>query len=572
MAGIKISNLLQDSAFDWQEIVTKLMDVQRTAKITPVEKEVTANEEKTTALTELGTLLDDLKSSVQAMRTDNVFAMRSVASSSNTTWSSSSSSGAAVGSYTFNVTQLATKARLTGADNIGSSLAATSDVSALTLATLRTGTAVKAGSFTINGSAVSVSTTDSLQDVFDAISTATGGSVTASYNATQDKVTFSSASPIVLGAANDTSNFLAVFKLANNGTGTVSSSGKLGTVKTTAALASAGLSTSVSGSGSFSINGVSISYDTATDSLSSLASRITKSSAGVTATYDATNDRMLLTNNVTGDMGVSVTDDGNGILAALGLTAASGGSLTRGQNALFSVNGGETLSSTSNTLSDSVHGIAGLSVTVNTEEEQTLTVGSDVSSMQTYINNFIEAFNALQSKIDASTKIDITGTKVTSSVLTGNREVEGWGSKLRDLAFSSISGLSGTIDQLDDLGIDFDGISNQLKITDSEKLATALTDVPDDVSEFFLTSGTGFVSKFYTSLTKITSDNRGQQSRLSEANDKLSEQLDRLEAQLAAEEERLTDSFIKMQSAQSLAQSQSTALDNAFNTSSSSSN
>lgn len=564
MAGIKISNLLQNSAFDWQEIVTKLMDVQRTATIKPVEAEITKNQEKTTALGEINTLLENLKSAAQAMRTDNVFSLRSVSSATSTTWSSTSSNGASVGSYTFDVTQLATSARLAGADNIGSSLSATNDVTSLTLANLRTATAVKAGTFTVNGHQVSVATTDSLQDVFDAISTATGGTVTASYNSATDKVTLAGSSTVVLGAANDTSNFLAVFKLANNSSATVASSGKLGTVKTNAALGSAGLATPPTGSGSFAINGVSISYNSATDTISSLISRINKSTAGVTASYDSANDRMLLTNNSTGDMGIGVTDDSNGILAALGLTTGAGAALARGTNALFTVNGGETLTSTSNTLTDSVHGISGLSVTVNTEDEQTLTIGSDVASMQSYITKFIDAFNAVQSKIDADTKITITGTKVETSVLTGEREVEGWGTKLRHLAFEAVSGLSGTIDQLNELGIDFDGISNQLKITDSEKLATALTDKPDDVGAFFLTSNTGFVSRFYTSLTTLASANRTQQSRLSDSNDKLTAQLDRLQAQLAAEEERLTESFIKMQQAQSAAQSQATALDNAF--------
>ncbi|MBX3739042.1 MAG: flagellar filament capping protein FliD [Candidatus Didemnitutus sp.] len=570
MAGIKISNLLQNSAFDWQEIVTKLMDVQRTATIKPVEAEIAANTDKTTALNDLNTLMESLKSSVQAIRTDNVFSLRSVSSSTNTTWTSTSSNGAAVGSYTFDVTQLATQARLAGADNIGSSLAATNDVTGLTVANLRTATAVTAGTFTVNGKQVTVATTDSLDDVFNAISTATGGTVTASYDSSTDKVTLSGSSTVVLGAANDTSNFFSVFKLANNGASSVSSSGKLGTVKTTASLASAGLATTPSGSGTFSINGVSIAYDTATDTIKSLISRINKSTAGVTASYDSANDRMMLSNNSTGDIGIGVTDDSNGILAALGLTSGTGATLTRGTNALFTVNGGETLSSTSNTLTDSVHGISGLSVTVNTKDEQTLTIGSDVATMQSYITKFVDAFNAVQSKIDEDTKITITGTKVATSVLTGNREVEGWGTNLRDLVFSSISGLSGTIDQLDDLGIDFDGISNQLKIADSEKLATALTDKPDDVGAYFLTSGTGFVSKLYTNLTKLTSANRAQQSRLSDSNDKLNTQLERLQAQLASEEDRLTQSFIQMQNAQSNAQTQASALDNAFGNKSSS--
>jgi len=568
--GIKVSNLLQDAAFDWKEVVDQLVSVQRSATITPVETEITKNEKQAAAISELEGLLETLKDSVQAMRTDNVFSLRSVSATTGTTWSSTSSSNAAIGSYTFDVTQLATKAKLTGAADIGSALHTSSDVSSLTLSTLRTATAVTAGTFSVNGHQVTVDTADSLEEVFQAISDATGTAVTASYNPSTDKVTLSSASEIVLGAANDTSNFLSVFKLANTGTGTIASTSTLGTVRTTAALSSAGLATAASGSGSFKVNGVDISYDTSTDSLSTLITRINQSSAGVTAAYDSANDRFTLTNNSTGDVGLGVTNDTGNLLASLGLTTAAGAAFSRGKNALFSVNGGATISSTSNTLTEAVHGVSGLAVTVNTETEQTLQVESDVSSMQSYITKFVDAFNAVQSFIDTNTKVTITGTKVTTSTLTGNYEIERWGSSLRSLAFGAVSGLSGTIDQLDDLGIDFDGTNNQLKVVDSEALATALADNPDDVKDFFLTANTGFVSRFYSSVANLAKSARSQQDTISKTNETLSEQLDRLEARLTSEEDRLTEAFIRMQEAQSAAQSQAKTLENAFSNSDSS--
>lgn len=569
--GIKVSNLLQDAAFDWKDVVDQLVAVQRSATITPVETEIAKNEKKAAAISELEGLLETLKDSVQAMRTDNAFSLRSVSASSTTTWSSTSSSNAAIGSYTFDVTQLATKAKYAGASDIGGALNSSSDVSALTLSNLRTATAVTAGTFSVNGHQVTIDTADSLEEVFAAIADATGDEVTASYNPATDKVTLSSASEIVLGAANDTSNFLSVFKLANTGTGTVASTSTLGTVKTTAALGSAGLSSAVSGSGSFKINGVDIAYDTSTDSLLTLISRINQSSAGVTAAYDPANDRFTLTNNSTGDVGLGVTDDTGNLLAGLGLTTAAGATLSRGKNALFSINGGATISSASNTLTEAVHGVSGLAVTVNTETEQTLQVESDVSSMQGYITDFVDAFNAVQTFIDSNTKVTIAGTKVTTSTLTGNYEIERWGSSLRSMAFGAVSGLTGTIDQLNDLGIDFDGTNNQLKIVDSEALATALADNPDDVKDFFLTANTGFVSRFYSSVANLTKSARSQQDNLSETNESLTEQLDRLESRLTAEEDRLTEAFIRMQEAQSAAQSQAKTLENAFSNNDSSS-
>ena len=78
------------------------------------------------------------------------------------------------------------------------------------MANLGLGQPITAGTFSVNGAQVAVTTSESLQDVFAAISTATGGNVTASYDPTTDKVTMASASgPVVLGADNDSSNFLS---------------------------------------------------------------------------------------------------------------------------------------------------------------------------------------------------------------------------------------------------------------------------------------------------------------------------------------------------------------------------
>ena len=403
MAGIQISGLLSNSAFDWKSVVDQLIAVSG-APIKKLGTEKDANLAKVEALSSLGTTLTDLKDAVQAIRADEIFSARTVSSDvANTTWKSSSVTGAAIGSYAFAVTQLATQAQLRGASDIGGGLAPTSDVSGVTVANLATATAITAGTFTVDGKQVTIATTDSLKNVLDAINNATGGTngvggdVTATYDPATDRIRLTKASgtELVLGTGTDTSNFLAVMKLANSGGLTATSSSQLGSLKATATLASAGLRTAItgvdgSGNGSFSINGVAIAFNKNTDSLNAVIRRINDAGAGVTAAYDPTKDRVVLTNKNTGDVGIAINEGAGGLMSALGLTAAGGGTLTHGQNALFTVNGGDVLSSTSNTLDASVHGIEGLSVTVNTETKQSLQVESDTITMQGAITTFID--------------------------------------------------------------------------------------------------------------------------------------------------------------------------------------
>jgi flagellar hook-associated protein 2 len=105
-------------------------------------------------------------------------------------------------------------------------------------------------------------------------------------------------------------------------------------VKLSAALTDSNLSTAVTdggaGAGMFRINGVEISFSEA-DSMSAVIQRINDSAAGVQASYDTLNDHMVLTNRVTGDLGIGLEDVTGNFLAATGL---SGGSLERGRDLL----------------------------------------------------------------------------------------------------------------------------------------------------------------------------------------------------------------------------------------------
>ncbi len=555
------------------------MELERTP-ITRLQAEKTLNDRKTSALATLNTRLAELKTASQALKDNSLFTGRSAASTqSNSNWLTNASPGAPVGNYTFNVLQLATTTRRAGSNDIGRGIAATNDVSGVTLATLPTATAVTAGKFTVNGQSVDIALSDSLEDVFDKISTATGGAVTASYNSASDKIELSSSSEIVLGAANDTSNFLSVARLANNGSGAVSSGTALGTTSLTSPLANARLRTDITavdggGNGTFSINGVSLSYNVTTDSLSTIMGRINASNAGVTATYDSASDRMVLTNKVTGDTGLSISEDTGGLMNALGLSGTS--TLDRGKNARFTINGGSELTSTSNTFDAAAHGINGLSITARTATEETISVGANTSSMRSAIDAFVTKFNAVQTYIDEQTKVTSSNGKVTAALMSSNREIQDWARTLRSSAFAAVEGITGSVKRLDDLGIDFTSGSSTLTVKDSTKLEAALLNNAADVESFFTKASSGFSAKleaFVTNTTGLTGSGGSlgaQTTALGNSSKSIDSQIAAIERQLAQRRSQLEAGFIAMETAQATLQQMQSQLTNAFSSTNSS--
>jgi flagellar hook-associated protein 2 len=567
MASLQLSGLA--SGFDWKSFVDTIMDLER-APANRLETEKTKNLTRVSALNGLETRLGDLRSAVAALNAPEAFGTRSVTAG---TWNATAAAGSAVGSHTFNVTRLATASRLQGAADIGAALAPTADVSGLTLASLGASATPTAGFFSVNGARVTIATTDSLQDVFTAISTATGGAVTAAYDPASDRVTLASAAPITLGAANDTSNFLSVARLAANGTGAVASATRLGVLNPVATLAAGRLSTAVTavdgaGAGTFTINGVEIAYNLNTDSLNAVVSRINAAGAGVTAAYDASADRFTLTNAATGSLGISVSESAGGLLGALGLT--SGASLTTGLDAQFTVNGGEVLTSRGNTLTAAEHGLAGLTVTASSIASQSVVVSADTTGMRSRIDNFITRFNAAQSYLEEQTRVTSSNGKVSTATLASNREVQAWATTLRSSAFASVPGLGSAISSLDALGIDFVSGTSNLSVKDTAKLTNALNNQPAQVAAFFQQASTGFAARL-TSLTDTylgvnggTGQLASQRTAITNSNASIDRQIADIDRRLVQRRAILESSFIAMESAQSRIKNMQSQLASAF--------
>ncbi len=542
------------SGFDWRSFVDQMLDVER-APQRRLQGEQSVLQQRNTAITGIKTQLDALAGRVKALQTGDLFDSRAASTSDPTLASVTASAGASLGEVSFLVTHLASVSRQEGAAGVAAPLSASGDVSGVILGTAAFGAPVSAGTFTINGRQVTIAATDSLQSVFDQIATETNGSVTAAYDSATDRVTLTGSGPIILGSSVDSSNFLQALRLNNNGTSTVTSGASLGGVRYSGSLDAANLVTPISdgggGLGEFRINGVSIMYNAATDSVANVLQRINNSSAGVTAGYDSASERFVLTNRITGDLGLALEDVTGNFLAASGL---GGGSLTRGENLAYSVNGGSEITSLSNTITESSSGVAGLAVSVLKTGTFTTSVASDTVKIKQALNDLLADYNKAQSLIDTNTasSTDAQG-KIKAGLLAADGDVSAIGGVLRSTLFRSVSGLSGAITHLEALGITSNGNDNSLRVADEEKLAQVLAESPDKVKALFTDSTDGLAVRLQALLDKTIGDS-GTLVTHQEAIDHqvaaMTSQLAGMERLVLSNKDRLTNSFVAMETAQ----------------------
>ncbi|HYE30817.1 MAG TPA: flagellar filament capping protein FliD [Methylomirabilota bacterium] len=543
------------SGFDWKTLVDQLIDVERVPQKRLL-AEQNQLEQRNNAFGSIKTELTILKSRVEALQEGSLFDSRAATTSDSSVATVGAASGAPLGTFSFDIEQLATAARQVGSSDIGKRLSETSDVSGVVLGTAGLGRTIVGGVITINGAQVTIDATDTLQEVFDNISAATAGVVTGSYDPTTDKVQLtSSTGTLTLGAANDTSNFLLAAGLHNNGSGTVESATSLSRVRPTAALASANFSTTVtdggSGTGAFKINGVEITFNASTDTLNSVIDKINASSAGVSARYDVQADQLILTNKTTGDVGIALEDVTGNFLAATGVTT---GTLERGSNLLYRINGGDVQQSLSNTITESSSGLAGLSVTALAEGVVNVTVSQDSSKVKTAITNFIEAFNKVQTLIENQTasSTDAKG-KVTAGLLSGESLASDIASELRSASFASVSGLPAQLDHLADIGIVTDGNSNKLTLDDESLLDEALATNLSGVKALFASSASGLANQLDDYLEEVVGEEGSlvaKQLALTEQAAEIDTQVADLERHVQSRREQLLASFLAMETAQ----------------------
>lgn len=550
------------SGMDWQTIVQELGEAEA-APETQWEQQQSAINAQNSAYTTISTDITTLQTDIEALQDSSLYQNASVQSSSSDIATGTAATGAAIGNYIFDISQLATAAQLNGAtqvngSNLSQAISPNGDLSDVTVGTAGFSTPVTAGTFTVDGDQVTVSTTESLQDVFNAIATATNNKVNASYDSSTDEITLASAdgSEVVLGSAADTSNFLQVAQLYNNGTDSVTSASALGHVQINASsMSNADTSTAITdggnGQGEFTLNGIAINYDSSTESIQDVLNSINSSAAGVTGSYDSVDNRFVLTNNTTGDVGISVQDVTGNFATATGLAT---GTLQRGDNLLYNVNGSsQQLVSESNTITPADSNISGLTVTALGTGSVTMNVTSDTSGVTSAIQQFVTDYNALQNYINSQQIVSTSSSGTTTAgPLTGDETANQLVSDLRTMVTSAVSSLSGQpVSMLSDLGITSNGQDNTLAV-DTSTLDSAVADNLSDVSTLFNDPTNGIATQLNNYITSALSTNGSipnEQTTLTQESSNITTQISNLNTQISNNEAQWTTEFEDMETA-----------------------
>jgi flagellar hook-associated protein 2 len=342
-----------------------------------------------------------LQNLLQTLASSTTFGSFTATPADTTILSASAGTGAAPGTYTINVTGIGSNATLTSGGRIGQLISGTDSVTATKFSA-----AITTGSFAVTKGGqtqyIAVNSTDTIQDVLNRISSAFGGTVSGSVNSNgQIVITTTDNQQMTFGSAGDTSNFAHVLGLdvaqqSGSGPYTYTTTAQ-GQVQLGQALGSAaanfGTVVTSTTTGDFKINNIDITYDTTKDSLSVILNRINTSNAGVIASYDPINDKVILTSK--SSQPVTVKDMTGNLMHALQLDTASGAVSTAGSNWTFSVNGTQ-MTSVSSTVTNVIPG-----VTLNLLKtgQTTLTITSNTSQAVTAVQNFVSQFNSLYSMI-----------------------------------------------------------------------------------------------------------------------------------------------------------------------------
>ena len=326
----------------------------------------------------------------------------------------------------------------------------------------------------------------SLNDVIDQVNNAAIGvtiSIVQDGEGRDNLLQITSGSTVQLGSGGDTSNFLSAASLLQSPPGTTRTSQRgLGTVSRTENLSNARLATALTETqGSFKVNGIEIAYDASVDSLTNLVTRINNSDAGVTATYDVFTDRLKITNDSSGALATSFEDVTGNMMTALGLV---GGTTTMGQNAAYSIDGGPTRYSTSNTITDAIDGVT-LTANDTTTEAVTVAINQANNNANSAVDSFVTQFNKT---LDTLGQLTAYSEEGNNGVLFGDGTVRRIEQELRSMVTRAVPGLSGGLRTLSDIGISYGavgaaaGSANRL-VFDSAKFLKAMTNDPEAVAQ-----------------------------------------------------------------------------------------
>jgi flagellar hook-associated protein 2 len=284
---------------------------------------------------------------------------------------------------------------------------------------------------------------------------------------------------------------------------------------------------------------VPIDITSATNTLAGLASTINNTpNIGVTASVitDANGARLALVSNTSGAPGnLSVTGTLN--LTDVNNTAVNFHQAVLGINSSLTVDG-VPVSTTANTVSGVLNGVTLNLAGAAPNSPVTITIAPDLSKASDAVNQFVSAYNAVITDVNAQFAVNSDGSGGGPLEADGSaREAQ---STLLSALTSAISGNNG-IGSLAALGVN---LNNDGTLTvDSTKLNATLSTQSANVQAFLQAPSTGFASKFASALSNLIDPGNGvlglDSKGIQASSQALSQQISDLQAALAVKQQNL---------------------------------
>jgi len=228
------------------------------------------------------------------------------------------------------------------------------------------------------------------------------------------------------------------------------------------------------------------------------------SNPGVMATVinDGTNYRLIIsgddtgaTNTITIDAGTTL--DGTGSTVDFS-SASFSDTANIAADAVFTVDGLE-ITRSSNAVSDVINGVT---LNLKKVDSTTLTVSADNESIKEQIEAFVTAYNDVNTFITSNSTYDTDSEE--GGIFVGEGTTRNIQNNLRSMVTSSVSGLSGSLSILAEIGITTNYKTGNLEIN-STTLDTKLGTNLDDIADLFKDSTNGISVQLSSYISDISS-------------------------------------------------------------------
>ncbi len=556
------------SGLDTSSWVEALVSVKQ-QKVTALETDLKDLQTVKTTLNDTRSVFSTLRSAIEKLTdakfggTFDLFGQNSVTSSNEEIFTATVTSNAVRQNYDITVQQLAT---YTKASSKAAASAVADDDTVLSNLGISEGTLtayVNGQKYTVN-----IEDTDTLGD-FKAQLAGFGIKAEVDESGVLKLSAQNEGDTINIGATTDSSNMASLIGLAQQEDGTYASTNSLykASVATKLTAEDSGFNQQIK-AGTFTIGDATFTIDENT-TLSSIISQINNSDEAQAYAYwdDATGKLSITstkegasyinieagTSNFTDVMGLTTSewDDEGNLVSSKMYTEAQ----TLGQNAIFTVNGTQMVS-TSNTITSDISRIDGVTLTLKraSKEEDgntTLSVTQDTSQLVEAVNSFITAYNDAIAKVEEVT--------ASGADLHGETSLTSLRNTLRNYANSSNTTNGGLYKLLSDIGISTSAADGNNLSTDTytlsldeDKFLQALQENPDSVKSI-LAGENGVLSMMESAVEQSLSATTGyfdvKTSTLDSDISRMEEKITKQNNSIDAYKTRLENQFYQMEMA-----------------------